>query len=186
MFAPSVYEVMLAKKYFLEEYKRHRVSMTLPKSNPAYMSQEIAISCAAANVWKHARQYQKEKTRQKGDRVLNEIMNIQGVECYEKNGVAYLKLETVARGLGFTERKGKKEYVMWRRVDNYLQELDFGTSAENKFIPENIFYRLAMKAINETAERFQALVADEIIPSIRKHGAYMTPEILEPAILDLL
>lgn len=113
-------------------------------------------------------------------------MNIQGVECYEKNGVAYLKLETVARGLGFTERKGKKEYVMWRRVDNYLQELDFGTSAENKFIPENIFYRLAMKAKNETAERFQALVADEIIPSIRKHGAYMTPEILEPAILDLL
>lgn len=41
-----------------------------------------------------------------------------------------------------------------------------------------------MKAKNETAERFQAFVADEVIPSIRKHGAYMTPETLEAAILN--
>lgn len=41
------------------------------------------------------------------------------------------------------------------------------------YIPENIFYRLAMKAKNETAEKFQALVADEIIPSIRKTGGYI-------------
>lgn len=34
------------------------------------------------------------------------IISIDGVECYEKDGTAYLKLETVARGLGFTEKKG--------------------------------------------------------------------------------
>lgn len=107
--------------------------------------------------------------------MLNElqILNIDGVECYEKDGAAYLKLETVARGLGFTETKNGKEYVMWRRVDWYLSELGFGTSAERPdFIPENIFYRLAMKAKNEVAEKFQAKVADEIIPSIRKTGGY--------------
>lgn len=107
--------------------------------------------------------------------MLNElqILNIDGVECYEKDGTAYLKLETVARGLGFTETKNGKEYVMWRRVDWYLSELGFGTSAERPdFIPENIFYRLAMKAKNEVAEKFQAKVADEIIPSIRKTGGY--------------
>lgn len=27
--------------------------------------------------------------------------NICGVDCYEQNGVAYLRLENVARGLGF-------------------------------------------------------------------------------------
>lgn len=58
------------------------------------------------------------------------------------------------------------------------------TSGHDDFIPENIFYRLAMKAKNETAERFQALVADEIIPSIRKHGAYMTPQKIEEALLN--
>lgn len=107
---------------------------------------------------------------------LNElqILNVDGIECYEKDGTAYLKLETVARGLGFTETKNGKEYVMWRRVDWYLSELGFGTSAERPdFIPENIFYRLAMKAKNEVAEKFQAKVADEIIPSIRKHGGYI-------------
>ena len=103
-----------------------------------------------------------------------QILNIGGIECYEKDGTAYLKLETVARGLGFTETKNGKEYVMWRRVDGYLSELCFGTSAERPdFIPENIFYRLAMKAKNEVAEKFQAKVADEIIPSIRKHGGYI-------------
>lgn len=116
---------------------------------------------------------------------MNQVLNINGVECYEKDGIAYLKLDTVARGLGFTDSKDGTEYVRWARVDKYLTELNFATSGERpKFIPENIFYRLAMKAKNETAERFQALVADEIIPSIRKHGAYMTQETLEAAILN--
>ena len=32
-----------------------------------------------------------------------QIANISGVQCYEKDGMAYLKLEAVARGLGFTD-----------------------------------------------------------------------------------
>lgn len=116
---------------------------------------------------------------------MNEVLNINGVECYEKDGVAYLKLEAVARGLGFTQTaKSGNEVVRWERVNKYLKELGVPTCGDVGFIPENIFYRLAMKAKNETAERFQALVADEIIPSIRKHGAYMTPETLEAAILN--
>lgn len=104
----------------------------------------------------------------------NEIMTINNVNCYEMNGTAYLRLEDVARGLGFTDQKKGTEYVRWHRVDGYLKELNFATSGERpKYIPENIFYRLAMKAKNETAEKFQALVADEIIPSIRKHGGYI-------------
>lgn len=110
-----------------------------------------------------------------------QIFNIDGVECYEKDRTAYLKLETVARGLGFTETKNGKEYIMWRRVDGYLSELGFGTFAERpEYIPENIFYRLAMKAKNAAAEKFQAKVADDIIPSIRRTGSYqvkpMSPE----------
>lgn len=36
-----------------------------------------------------------------------------------------------------------------------------------------------MKAKNETAEKFQALVADEIIPSIRKNGIYATDNVID-------
>lgn len=113
-----------------------------------------------------------------------QIVNINGVDCYEKDGTAYLKLENVARGLGFTEVKNGKDYVMWRRVEGFLQDLGFGTCAERpNFIPENIFYRLAMKAKNETAEKFQAKVADEIIPSIRRNGMYATNKVIDK-ILD--
>lgn len=110
-----------------------------------------------------------------------QILNVSGVECYEKDGTAYLKLETVARGLGFTTvAKSGNEVVRWSRVEQYLSELGFGTSAERpEYIPENIFYRLAMKAKNETAEAFQTKIADEVIPSIRKHGAYMTENTLD-------
>lgn len=116
-----------------------------------------------------------------------QIENIQGIECYEKDGTAYLKLDAVARGLGLTQTQTKKgvEYisVRWERVEQYLGEIGFPQKwGKDDFIPENIFYRLAMKAKNETAEKFQAKVADEIIPSIRKHGAYMTEDTLEKAL----
>lgn len=115
---------------------------------------------------------------------MNDIINIGGVDRYEKDGTAYLKLETVARGLGFTQTQTKNgmEYisVRWERVERYLAEFGFPHKwGKDDFIPENIFYRLAMKAKNEAAEKFQAKIADEVIPSIRKHGAYITPETVD-------
>ncbi|WP_294524921.1 phage antirepressor KilAC domain-containing protein [uncultured Allofournierella sp.] len=109
---------------------------------------------------------------------MNNLQIISGVKCYEENGTAYLRLEDVARGLGFTTTQNIQgiEYtnIRWKRVDEYLEELGFATCGKRPdYIPENIFYRLAMKAKNETAEKFQALVADEIIPSIRRTGGYI-------------
>lgn len=103
----------------------------------------------------------------------NGILNIHGVDCYEKDGIVYLRLETVARGLGFTRiAESGNEVVRWERVDGYLRDLGVPTCGHDAFIPENIFYRLAMKAKNETAERFQAKIADEVIPTIRRTGSY--------------
>lgn len=103
---------------------------------------------------------------------------ISGVSCYEKDGTAYLKLEDVARGLGFTQTKNGLEYIRWDRVESYLADFGFPHKwGKDDFIPENVFYRLAMKANNPVAEKFQALVADEIIPSIRKTGSYTMPKL---------
>ena len=108
----------------------------------------------------------------------NKILNISGVECYEGDGTAYLKLETVARGLGFTEVAASgNECVRWRTVKKYLADLGVATCCDGEklpeYIPENVFYRLAMKAKNEVAEAFQAKIADEVIPAIRKTGSYI-------------
>lgn len=116
---------------------------------------------------------------------MNDIIKINGVACYEKDGTAYLDLETVARGLGFTQIKNGVEYVKWERVKSYLIELKFSPDVgKGDFIPENIFFRLAMKAKNETAEKFQAFIADDVLPSIRRHGAYITPDTLEKVLLN--
>ena len=102
-----------------------------------------------------------------------QVINVSGIDGYEKDGIVYLKLETVARGLGFVDTRDGVEYVRWARVDKYLAELNFATCGERpEYIPENVFYRLAMKAKNEAAEAFQAKIADEVIPSIRKTGGY--------------
>lgn len=117
---------------------------------------------------------------------MNEIMTIQGIPCYEKDGIAYLNLETVARGLGFTKKADSgNEVVNWTRVRGYLSDLGVEQKCTTgDYIPENIFYRLAMKAKNETAERFQAMIADEVVPAIRKHGGYLTPAKVEEVLTN--
>lgn len=120
--------------------------------------------------------------KRKGTKVMNqnlEIMNIEGIECYEKDGIVFLNLETCAYGLGFTQKKKKNdmEYVRWETVNGYLNELGFPKKlGKGDYIPENIFYRLAMKAKNATAEAFQAKIADEVIPSIRRYGGYIAKQ----------
>lgn len=110
----------------------------------------------------------------------NEIVTIKNVRGYiDEKGTAWLNLEDVAKGLGFTQIKNKKEYIRWERVAQYLKEIAFPTCGENDYIPENVFYKLCMKADNEVARKFQDNVCDEILPSIRKYGMYATDELLD-------
>lgn len=51
-----------------------------------------------------------------------------------------------------------------------------------KYGKESEVYRLTMKSKLPNAEKFQDWVCDEVLPSIRKHGAYMTQETLEKAL----
>ena len=45
------------------------------------------------------------------------------------------------------------------------------------------FYKLAIKANNETAERFQDWVTEEVLPSIRKTGSYGVRELTQDEIV---
>lgn len=119
-----------------------------------------------------------------------EIQLIEGVNCYEENGVAYIRLEDAARGLGFTEIAASgNECVKWTRVRKYLADLGIDTGVDGKlpeYIPENIFYRLCMKANNETAQKFQAKVCDVILPELRKRGYVALYPNGQPSSLQIL
>ncbi|KTS81308.1 hypothetical protein NS115_16235 [Paenibacillus jamilae] len=119
-----------------------------------------------------------------------DIHAIHGVRGFiDGNGTAQLSLEDASRGLGLVRSVASgNKVVRWERVRGYLQDFGVPTSGHSdevgkvslpEFITENIFYRLAMKAKNEVAEAFQIKVADEILPSIRKHGIYATDNVID-------
>lgn len=108
---------------------------------------------------------------------MNQLMNIQGVRGFiDDNGTAQLNFDDIARGLGFVQLKSGVEYVRWERINGYLADMGFPQLVGKAFIPENVFYRLAMKGETEAALAFQSKVADEILPAIRKTGGYVANE----------
>lgn len=57
-----------------------------------------------------------------------------------------------------------------------------GGNQKVNFIPEGDLYRLIIRSKLPAAERFEAWVFDEVLPSIRKHGAYIAEETLKKAL----
>ncbi|OWW65185.1 phage antirepressor KilAC domain-containing protein [Enterococcus hirae 57-03-H11] len=104
--------------------------------------------------------------------------NLFELEVKTENGESLFNAETVARSLGFVETKNGKEYVRWRTVNRYLKKYLSQEVAKNDFISEPMVYKLAFKANNALAEKFQDWLAVEVLPQIRKHGMYATDELL--------
>jgi anti-repressor protein len=57
-------------------------------------------------------------------------------------------------------------------------------TVQMSFIPEGDLYRLIIRSNLPATERFERWVFDEVLPSIRKHGAYATPEAAERMLND--
>jgi len=72
----------------------------------------------------------------------------------------------------------RQEGVAFREV------LTNGGVQQMKFIDEGNLYRLIVKSRLPEAEKFERYVFEEILPTIRKHGAYMTPEVIEKTLTD--
>lgn len=116
---------------------------------------------------------------------MNEVQVFENLKVKEENGQVLFDAESAAIGLGISEvAKSGNTVVKWTRINKYL---GIDTSVDNgikrgDFITEPQFYKLAIKANNETAEKFQDWVTSEVLPAIRKHGTYMTNEKAEALI----
>lgn len=51
-------------------------------------------------------------------------------------------------------------------------------------VSESGFYKLVMRSRKPVAKEFQRWVTRDVLPSIRKHGAYMTPDTIREALAD--
>ena len=99
----------------------------------------------------------------------------------EVGGQVYFEAEASAIGLGIYLEKSGAKYVRWERVRKYLNSPQV---EKGDWITEPQFYKLAFKASNEVAEKFQDWVASEVLPAIRKHGAYLTDQKIDEILTD--
>ena len=100
----------------------------------------------------------------------------------------YFPATECARILGYTNPKAavlrhcKGDGVTKRDRVSFTTNQYGTTTAQNvnsKYISEGNLYRLIILSKLESAQRFEAWVFDTVLPTIRKHGAYILPELLE-------
>ena len=119
----------------------------------------------------------------------NKELNLNVRTFMNDDGSISINAEDTAIGFGWTQTHNKngKEYmsIRWERMNDFSAECGFPRKwGKDDYIPESLFYRLGMKASNAKAEKFQNWLAIDVIPSIRKYGAYMTNEVIERTLLD--
>lgn len=95
-----------------------------------------------------------------------------------EDGSIEFDAEQAAIGLGIVSSAKGYTNVRWSRVNEYLNSATTGRKiSKGDFITEPQFYKLAIKANNETAEQFQDWVICEVLPSIRKNGNYQVKQL---------
>ena len=106
------------------------------------------------------------------------------VRVIEENGKYLFCGVDVAKALGYTKPQNAIDrhcpHALKLGIGVHTGKKADGTPAvqmvEMLFIPEGDVYRLIVHSKLPSAERFERWVFDEVLPSIRKHGAYMTKE----------
>lgn len=82
----------------------------------------------------------------------------------------------------YLAQMNQKQAIIVKNSDVRDKDIRKLNNAGEKFLTESGVYKLVFKSRKPSAERFSDWVTDEVLPSIRKHGAYMTQETLEKAL----
>ena len=102
------------------------------------------------------------------------------VRTMEEDGKVLFVASDVAKALGYKNTsKAINDHCKGVTKRYTLTE---GGKQEMNVIPEGDVYRLVTHSKLPSAERFESWVFDEVLPAIRKHGAYMTKDTLEKAL----
>ena len=96
------------------------------------------------------------------------------IRVIEENGKYLFCGSDMAKALGYSN--SRKALIDHCKGVTKRDTLTAGGTQQLSFIPEGDVYRLIVHSKLPTAERFERWVFDEVLPSIRKHGAYMTKE----------
>lgn len=121
---------------------------------------------------------------------MNNIMHFKGnkVEVFTHDGIILFNAKDVAKVLGIKNVNDNISKMSAKQTIT-LTNSDIGNSDFRKlnnrgenFLTESGVYKLILKSRKPAAEEFSDWVTDEVLPSIRQTGAYMTPDTIEKMI----
>ena len=117
---------------------------------------------------------------------MQQLFNFNGqqVRTVTINDEPYFVGKDVATILGY---KSPSVAISKNVPDKYKGVTEMETPGGKQklvIISEAGLYKLAFKSHAPQAERFTDWIASEVLPAIRKHGAYMTPQTIEKALLN--
>lgn len=107
------------------------------------------------------------------------------IRVIEIDGKPYFCAMDITRALGY--KNGRDALVKHCKSDGVAKRDIIDKLNRNQsysFVNERNLYALIMHSKLENAEKFQDWVYEEVLPSIRKHGAYMSADVIERALTD--
>lgn len=121
--------------------------------------------------------------------MTNEIMNFEfdgnDVRTMQINGEAWFVGKDVASVLGYQRTaKAIQDHVDDEDKDEVPVRDSIGRMQKTPIINESGLYSLILSSKLPSAKRFKRWITSEVLPAIRKHGAYMTDQKIEEILLN--
>ena len=106
------------------------------------------------------------------------------IRTVDLNGEPWFVGKDIAAALGYSNpQKAIRDHV--DALDKGVNEMDTpGGKQQMPIINESGVYSLIFGSKLEGAVRFKRWVTGEVLPTLRKHGAYMTPQKIEEVLLN--
>lgn len=107
--------------------------------------------------------------------------NSNEIRTVQQNGEPWFVLKDVCEVLGISNTTD-----VARRLDaDEVTRFNLGgMSGDTNIVNESGLYNVILRSDKPEARPFRKWITSDVLPSIRKHGAYMTPETLGAAILN--
>ena len=100
----------------------------------------------------------------------------------KEDGKPLFELYNVGIMLGYSrENSVGIEYPRKDRIDKVVEkaEIEPCVHSGHKYLTEEMLYDFMLEAHTKPCKKFKKWLSNEVLPSIRKHGAYITDELLQ-------
>lgn len=111
--------------------------------------------------------------------------NIGNIRTLDIDGVVWFVGKDVAKLLGYERpTKAVQDHVDKEDINGVPIRDSIGRMQQTPIINESGLYSLILSSKLPDAKKFKRWVTSEVLPAVRKHGAYLTPDKIEEVLLN--